>query len=409
MKKIILTIFSMLLFMQISFATLNINYIQYDPAIIAAGDEVDIIIQFEDTSTFLDDTMIGNDDYTFKVSIKPDDDISKKYISLVDSQGDDLHGTLYSNEKYNKVFRVKVAQDAPSGTYQFELTGRWLKNGIPVDSERTVKFEMVVKKEGIILEISKINTLPAQVRPGDKFVEIKTSIENVGSKDAKSIEIELELPENTLASYSDNNRQWIGRLNAGENREVSFFINLEDEIEAGNYDLDFSFNYMDLDDNTYTKDRTIPLLVKPRSYLEIEKVEGEGLAGQNGVLKVWVKNTGEQSAESVDVRILKQNSQPFELDVRSDYIGELEAGESGLAIFNFKVNSDADIKTHDFKLILRSKGDTDEGDDTIYTYNRRASFDVTGEAPNYYLYAGGIGLLALIVFLVFTKATKAKK
>ncbi|MDA3855548.1 MAG: hypothetical protein PF569_04780 [Candidatus Woesearchaeota archaeon] len=402
-NKIILTIFSMLLFMQISFAALNINYIQYDPAIIAAGDEVDIIIQFEDTSTFLDDTMIGNDDYTFKVTLTPDDDISREYITILDSQGDDLHGTLYAAQKYNKVFRVKVAQDAPSANYQFELVGQWYKNGVAIDSERSLKFEMDVKKEGIILEISKINTLPAQVRPGDKFVEVKTLIENVGSKDAKSIEIQLNLPENTGASYSDNNRQWIGRLNAGENREVIFFINLEDEIAPGIYDLDFNFNYMDLDDNTYTKDRKIPLLVKPRSYLEIEKVEGEGLAGQNGILKVWVKNTGEQSAESVDVRMLKQNSQPFELDVRSDYIGELEAGESGLAIFNFKVNSDADIKIHDFKLILRSKGDTDEGDDTIYTYNRRASFDVTGEAPNYYLYIGAIGVLILIIVVIFNK------
>lgn len=401
MKKILILILSILLVSQASFAALKLNHIEYDPVIIASGDEVSIIIQFEDDNTFLDEKMIGSSEYTFKVSINADDDLTNKYVSILDSQGDDLQGTLYSSQKYNKVFKVKVAQDAPAGNYQFELVGQWYKNDVAQDLKRTLKFEMPVKREGIIMGVSKINTLPAQVRPGDKFVELKTFIENVGSKDSKSIEINLNLPAGVSSSYSDANRQWIGRLNGGESREVTFYFNIDDNISKGVYDVDFNFSYMDLDDNTYTKNRVVPLLIKPRSYLEIEKVEGSGLAGGKGILKVWVKNTGEQSAESVDVRILKQNSQPFNFDVRSDYIGELESGEEGLAIFRFDINPDADIKAHDFKLILRSKGDTDEGDDTIYSYNRRASFDVTGQAPNYYLYIGGFGLLLVLLFIVF--------
>lgn len=400
-KKIIIFLFTIMMISQVSFGALKLNHIQYDPAIVASGDEVDIIIQFEDESSFIKDEMIGKSDYSFKVNINPDDDLTKKYVSILDSEGDDLQGTIYGNQKYNKVFKVKVAQDAPSGNYQFELVGQWYKNGVAVDFKRSLKFEMPVKKEGIILEISKINTLPSQVRPGDKFVELKTSIENVGNKDSKSIEIILDLPNGIESSYSDDNRRWIGRLNAGENREVTFYLNLDDNILSKVYYLNFSFNYMDLDDNTYSKYRMIPLLVKPRSYIEVVKVEGSGLSGSNGEMKVWVKNRGEQSAESVDVRILKQNSQPFVFDVRSDYIGELEPNEEGVAIFKFKIEPDAEIKTHDFKLIIRTKGDTDEGDDTIYSYNRRASFDVTGKAPNYYIYIGFAGLLVILLFLVF--------
>jgi hypothetical protein len=288
-KKILLTI-SLLLIAMISInqvnANMELNYMHFDPAIIASGDEVDIVIQYSAKSVPFEQDQIGNEEYSFEVTLKPDDDMTNKYITILDSKGDNVKGTIYAQEKYYKVFRVKVSQDAPATNYQFKLEGQWLKNGIPLDSTEELKFTMPVKREGIILDISSISATPSQVRAGDKFVELTTYIENVGQKSAKSVEIQLETPQNITSSYSDYNRRWVGGLEEQSSKELTFYLNIDEYVKSGAYNLTFDMQYMDIDDNKYNKTREIPLLIKPRPYLVVERTEGSGLSSDNSQLKV---------------------------------------------------------------------------------------------------------------------------
>ena len=113
----------------------------------------------------------------------------------------------------------------------------------------------------------------------------------------------------------------------------------------------------------------LPFLVKARPNLEIVSVEGSGLAGKTADLYITVKNVGTEDAESTDVRLIKQSAQPFSTDVRSDYLGLIAPGEEAVAVFHLDVSSDAEIKEHDLKLIIRAKGDSDSGDDNIYLFS----------------------------------------
>ncbi len=403
-----LLVLLMILALPVAFAEMKLDNIQFDPAIIAAGDEVDIVVQFHHTSSAIDEDKIGDKDYTFKVVLEGDDTLTQNYVTIQDSEGDDLSGVIFNNDYYNKKFRVKVNGDAPAGNYEFKLSGQWYYKGEPLEGKQFLRFMMPVKKEGIILDINTLETVPSEVRPGDDYVKVITRIENVGEKDAKSVEVNLNLPKGVESSYTNNNRVWVGRVNAGESKEVTFFLNVDEKVESGVYDLAYEFRYMDEDNNKYEKKRIIPFLIRPRPYLEVTQSIGKGFAGTDAKLYVKIKNTGEESAESVDVRILKQNSQPFTLDVRSDYIGELEPGEEGLAIFDISINPDAEIKEHYFKLLIRSKGDSDEGDDTIYTYNRRAEFNVIGKAPNKLAFYGGIAVIIVVLALISNAFYKKK-
>lgn len=407
--KIFLMMVAMVLTLPIAFADLKLQNIQYDPAIIAAGDEVDIVIQFVSEATGTDEAKIGDPDYTFKVILEADDTLTKNYVTIQDAEGDDLRGTIFPSGTYNKKFRVKVNQDAPAGSYEFKLSGQWYKGDTAVGGAQFMRFKMDVKKEGIILDVTTLETVPSEVRPGDNYVKLLSRIENVGEKDAKSVEINLALPKGIQSSYTDDNRKWVGRVNAGESKEVTFFVDIEEKADSKSYNINYKFSYMDLDNNEYSKSRTIPFLVKPRPYIEVIESSGEGLSASRTKLYVKLKNTGTESAEAVDVRILKQNSQPFTIDVRSDYIGELEPGEEGIAVFDLGINPEAEIKEHDFKLLIRSKGDSDEGDDNIYTYNRRAKISVTGKAPNLLLVYGIIGAALVVVFLTANTIYKKRR
>lgn len=409
MNKILLAIalvIGFLLAPTVASAALQLDSVTFDPAIITAGDDVDIVVQYHDEATGLDDDMINNPDYSFKVLLEADDTLTKEYVQFQDAEGDDVSARVFAGGYYNKIFRIKVFPNAPAGRYQFKLSGQWYYNDEPVDAVRYLRFTMNVKKQGIILNAASLETVPAEVRPGDNYVKILANIENAGEKDAKSVELTLDLPAGLTASYSDNNRVWVGLVKAGETKQATFFVDVDDDAKNQIYQVKYNFNYMDLDNNKYEESQIIPFLVKPRPYLEVVNFSGSGKAGDTSKLYVTVKNTGTESAEAVDVRVLKQNSQPFGFDVRSDYIGELEPGEEGLAVFDISVNSDAEIKTHDFKLLIRSKGDSDEGDDNIYTYNRRAAFEVTGTKPNHLLTTGVILLVLVLIIVVVTMRRK---
>lgn len=391
-------------------ATLELKNIQFDPAIIGAGDEIDIIVEYEAKNLPFDDSLVGNRDYSYRIELKGDDDMTKKYVTILDSRGDFLGGSVLAGETYNKVFRIKVANDAIPANYQFKLEGQWYKDGTPLGALESKTFMVSVKKEGITIDVSSFQTTPSQIRPGDNFIELTTTIDNVGFKDAKSLSVQLSSTSPGIEpSYANNNRISVGGLGESQSKPASFYINLDEELQPGVHNLSLDMDYLDKDNNQYQKSIELPLLVKSRPHLEIINYSGSGLAGGEGQLKVWVKNTGLDDAESVDVRIVKQSLQPFAFDLRSDYIGEIKPSQTGVAIFNFKILDDAEFKEHNFKLLLRAKGDSDQGDSSVYTFQRSAQFDVTGKATNWYVLVGLVALAIVVVFVSISKIRGRKK
>ena len=233
-------------------------------------------------------------------------------------------------------------------------------------------------------------------------VKIDLYLENVGEKDSKSVGISLLLPEEFKHTYSNANTLRIGRLNAGEQKALSFYIDIVDGVDAKVYDIPIKIKYLDLDNNEYSALKEFKLLIKEKPQIQVINYSGSGLAGKKGILEVSLQNVGSETAEAVDVRLIKQSSQPFAFDVRSAYVGQLEPGETGLAIFNIDISRNAEFKEHDFKLFIRAKGDSDNGNNNIYTYSDRAKFSVDGKAPNYFLYIG-LGILGLIILIVLIR------
>jgi len=316
-----------------------------------------------------------------------------------------------------------VNNDAVPANYELKLRFQYEKNGVPEDAFLVHKFVLPVKHEGIVLGIANIVTDPSAIRPGDDFVEITTYIENSGSKSAKSIEAKLLIPDGLEHSYSDNNRKWVGMLSPNESKQLSFFINIDENADSEQYALDLDLNYEDLDNNDYTKKLSFPLLIKERPNIEVVDVKGDGKAGSKITLAVTLKNIGTEDAEAIDARIIKQSSQPFSFDLRSNYLGELQVGETGKAVFTIKIDKEAEQKEHNLKLLIRAKGDSDKGDNNIYTFNRRASINVDGKKVNPVVgmvtgvqnnganNAVGIGIILAIVVvgLVIYKKAKSKK
>jgi hypothetical protein len=392
-------------------ATLELDSIQFDPAIIASGDNVDVVVQYHQSGAVNEQTHIGDPAYRYTVSLKSDASLTDDYILIEDATGTDLKGIITAGSYYNTRFRIKVADNAPAGTYGFKLVGQWYRDGVPTDSAEYLRFTMPVKKQGIALSVSNVLSSPEAVHSGDKNVLLTATIINTGEKLAKNVRISLVYPEGFSASYTNNNELGLGSIAAGAEQIVKLYVDTDKALPQGLYNIMYTLTYQDTDNNDYVEYGRFPFVVKKRPYLAVTASEGAGSAGSEIQMKVTVTNQGEEIADSVDVRVLKQSSQPFDMDVRSDYLGRLAPGESATAFFNLHANDDAEIKNHSFSIIIRANGDHAEGDDTVYTYTDAASLSVTGPKPNPYPMVAGIllGILVVIAIVIAIRKPKARR
>lgn len=384
-------------------AGLELDAIRYDPTVIASGDEVDIIVQFHHEVTGATLDRVNNPDYAFSVRLEPDDDISRDYVQILDATGDDVRGMVLTGGYYNKRFRVKIDSDAPAANYEFRLTGIWEYQGQELEDSQFLRFQMPVKKQGIVLGLGTQQSTPADVRPGDAYVNLQTVIYNSGEKRASDVEIQVFSPEGITPSYSNNNRIYISDVMPGESALADIYIDVNEDVEPGVYDLVYEVLYRDEDRNEFAEELEAALYVRERPDLQVETTFSQGTIRGEGVIEALITNTGTEEAEFIDARLLLDSAQPFTAQRRSEYIGTLAPGESSPVRFTVDVHRDAELREYDLTLILRAKGDTDKGNDNIYSYNRNVRLNIDEDAPNTFLYVGAGIFAALIIFGLWRK------
>ncbi len=405
-KIFILPIIFALFLIPVVHAELKLDNIQFDPAIISSGDSVDIVVQFHDVASSTNENRIGNPDYTYKVLLESDASLTKEYILIEDAEGNDLHGIISQGDYYNKRFKIKVQNDAPAGDYEFKLTGQWYYRGQPTNDLQYLRFSVPVKKQGIVLSVANVVSNPEKIRSGDKNILLTTTLTNTGEKLAKNVRIKLSYPDGISSAYTNNNDLTVGSIESMQQHPVQFYIDTDRFIKEGVYDIQYVLTYQDVDNNNYELRGSFQVVIKKKPNVVVIQSSGSGLAGNDMTLKVIVQNKGEETADAVDVRILKQSSQPFNMDVRSDYLGQLKPGENGTAVFTLSVTDDAEIKDHKLTVVIRAKGDGAEGDDNVYTYTDAAVVSITGKKENNYPVYAGIFVALVVIVAIIVAITK---
>jgi hypothetical protein len=380
-----------------------------DPAIITAGDEVDLIVSFRDEPLSKIDFNSNIESYEFE--LRPKDDLTKKYITIIDSKGDDL-AFLDAGKVWNVKFKIKVNSNAIPATYTLELVIKRVdkKGNVLYEYRKDVSIE--VKKIGANVVIGNVITDPAKVRVGDDNVLLNIEVANMGRKTAKQIKLLINgIPGIIENKYSTDNYKFLATLNPYKSKTAQFFFEVSENASAGVYNMPYTLTYLDEDDRVYQKKGYITLTIHHKPILIISKSKGSAKAGGKGKLYVYVKNVGEEKAENVVARLVLDASLPFKIEDRSFYLGDLKPGEERLAVFDIKVNKNANIANYDLKVFLRAKGDSDENDDNIYTFARDAQFIVNGKEANklFYLVYAVLGILILyIIYLITSKFTRKK-
>ena len=380
----------------------QLNAVSFDPGFISAGDRVNISANMQETD-YPDKSW--DEDKQLKVILKPDNRLTREYVTIEDDRDESI-GFLYPNGVWNQRFQVKVDSGAPTGSYDFELDIQYLKNGAPVqiptdngDSNFTVirDFSMPVDNEGVDISANVVNTDPNVPRPGDNYVKTEIVYTNTGNKPLEEIEISPETPVNIDTAHSEDEKFYINQLVEGQSARRTLTLNLDEDLEAGLHQINLSATYEDESGNPYSEKLDAPLRVEGKPDLELVDSSVQMKAGSTADLRVKVRNTGEQDAESVTARVIAERTQPFSLNDRSNYIGEIKSGETGEAVMSISADRNAALKQHQIKVQLRSNGDSEEGDHSVYTFTEEAIVELDGRTQSSMIYLGILAAALVVI------------
>jgi uncharacterized membrane protein len=394
--------FSIIAFTASVSAVPKLDGVSYDPAFISAGDRVNISANLHETN-YPDQNW--DPDRKLRAVLKPGNRLTEEYVTIEDDRDESI-GFLYPEGVWNQRYQVKVDSGAPTGMYDFKIHLQYLEDGEPVkintggDQNFTVirEFSMPVDNEGVDISGNVLNTDPRTPRPGDSYTEMDLEFTNTGNKPIEEIELRPETPERIETAYSSDEKFYIDRLEEGGSSGKTLSLDLDEDLEPGLHQITLRANYEDTSGNKYSEELQAPLRVEGRPDLELVDSESEMKAGESSQVMFRVENTGDQDAESVTARMIAERSQPFSLEDRSSYIGEIEAGETAEAVLDISSDRSADLKTHQVKVQLRANGDSEEGDQSVYTFTEDLEVELTERTRSPLIYAGILGGLLVIGF-----------
>ena len=379
-------------------ATVNLDSVSYDPAVITAGDRVNLTVTL--TEDILPNT-VAEDGSNLDVYLQGDNKLTEEHIIIENDRDTPLY--IPPGGRWNQRFQVRVQPDAPTGQYDFDV----IMNVTDTDKAYTAtgSFTMPVDREGVDIHGALVATEPRDIRPGDDNAALEIDWTNTGNKPIEDITVTPRLPDHVEPSYSADEEHYINRLDEAQTTTRRVNVDVDDALKPGRHTAYFTVAYEDQTGNEYEETMNIPLRIDGKPDLTVVTEAGNTTRGTTNQVRVTIQNTGSQDAETVSARTIIERSQPFSAEDRSVFLGEIQAGEERTAVFDVNVASDATNRDHPLRLQIRATGDSDEGDHSVYTWNETLSLTTAGSTTNWLPYLGILGALIAIAIYAYRRNT----
>ena len=310
---------------------------------------------------------------------------------------------LLPSENVTLEFTVKANGKLSNGIYPLRIELKYTSepDEKEITDERLVGIEVTGKA---VLILSKASTSPSKVLPGTDNVEVDFQIDNVGSGAARTVIVRPLLGWPFSFSESSDQMIGLGSLRKGDSAQGSFRVDVAENASSGTYEIPLLVTYtndLGVEKNTTLK---VPVIIGAKPNIEVTGVRFEPEPVQGAEVRVYVtlKNTGGEKATSVLIEGVIRADQPFTLDKRTDYVGDLAPGESGEGVIILEVDKNAIPKDYSVGLRIRAVGDPNQGDDNVYVFEKTIQVSVkenTRTKGNLKNLALGIGALVVVVVL----------
>lgn len=369
--------------------SLEPTLIKTDPVPLESGEDGKIYLKIRNTGDTEADSVNVTVIDSFPFQLKPDRTRSRSI------------GTVTPGEEYHFSPEVLVADNAPDGENDFLV--RIKGDGLSV----THRVPVEVESEEVDLNVANVKTVPDQLRPDTEDAKLSIDTVNNGDSTAENVIIDLSLPYSFEPVSSLTTRKSLGSIEAGETKTSDFSFDINESAEKGLVTVSGRLSYRSEEDSPVMEEPfSLDLYLSGAPQYEVVDATADLKQGQSGSIEVTVRNTGSEKSESTRVRILDSSEIPISYGSSTGFIGTLEQGEEGKAVFQADVDSDAAVKDYLVDLEIRGVRDTN-----VFVEDRTVRLDVGAAEqrfPGVMPLAAGIVIVVLIVGLVFREKLREK-
>lgn len=321
----------------------------------------------------------------------------------------DWRGFSDTDEYATLYYKLYVDEDAVEGTYNLTL----VQTSSNINAKREIEFEVRIdEKNEANLVVGNIVTTPSRLIADYDEGLLEVEIVNNGDDDAKQVIAKLNLPEGFEESFGYSNIANLGTIEAGETKTAKFYIDTNEMLDKGTYPTTVSIDYKEANQDLSNDIRniTLPFNIKVfgKPHYEIKDVVVEelypGVVGKQ--IRLMVENIGSKASDTTSIQVFKDSSQPFSFSEKSEFIGSMEVGDSGQAVFLLDVKEAAIAKDYKVKLQIRSVVDsevfTQEETIDITIANMEKPIQKDGGVLGYVMY-GIVGFIGAILGFSFAR------
>ncbi len=316
-------------------------------------------------------------------------------------------GAVLQNEEIVLNYKVYV-KDVKEGVYSVPLLLKWKDENMRDISQ--VLYMGIFVKGKVDVGVAGVETSPKEIKAGDDNVKISVGIVNTGDIELENVEVFAELTSPFKPAFSNSDQSYIGTLRSGDEKKAVFYVDINERAKPGVYEIPLNITFKDSRGNEYSVLKHIKIIIEPKPIFEIVEVHPKTVkAGESVELLIKIKNVGYEQAENVDIRVIREPTQPFDYEKNSDYIGTLDPNEVGSGVIEFSVDKDAPEKEYRLKINVRCVGDKEIGDTNVYTQELHAKINVVsgGEAESRgNIYWAVVAVLLLIIIVLAVKRRK---
>lgn len=153
-------------------------------------------------------------------------------------------GTINAGGSEEATFYMDVDEGVSGGVYDANVRISYTEANDDDNEYRFVEMPMhLTVKHSPEFEITRMETTPAEVHPGDT-VELKVAIENTGGKEAESVSVRA-FKDSSQPFEFDEKSDFIGKLESGEEGEAVIRMDVEEDAALKEYILDLEIRAID--------------------------------------------------------------------------------------------------------------------------------------------------------------------
>jgi len=247
-------------------------------------------------------------------------------------------------------------------------------------------FTSIVPVDAAFSSITITNVEPTELNPGDTK-EVIVTVENNGGRDARDIKLAFQGTKNvSLVGFTVAQ---INTLNSWSSKEVKITVHVKDEAPTGTYSIPITCEWYERTTETViigyktvttgTITETIPVTetkydvpepkntqlgisfnIKGRVVINIGDISTDPTdirPGDEDVeIRAFIENSGEAAAKDIEAKLLcNADFNPSWSGTDRSYIGRLNSGEKGEAIFHIDIADNIESKMYSIPLQIKHK------------------------------------------------------